>query len=418
MIDALGPIRSYRRLWFPELITLAILACLTIILFIVTDLDIVSARWFYHPEAGDPWPVASEPIWYLFYQSAPWITGSLALAGTASLIAGLAWPVALRFRIHGLFILLCVVLGPGLIVNGILKDYWGRPRPRQIVEFGGRHHYQQPLVPSAAHGKSFPCGHCSVGYLYGIGWWVWRRKHPTAATLSLAAGLLLGTLLGFGRMAAGGHFLSDNLWSGLIALGVAHALYYYVLRIPAREDSQSGLYPLIEGSRRMRLATISGAAVLGTGIILGGIVASPHYADLSHIAVMSAYSERPEVLVIDVDTLDIHLVLTEDNPGEIISSGSLHGFGLPTNAITSHWDLVVEPAPALRWRVSQKGWFPDLDGAATVRVDPHSFKKITIRVQRGDILVDADQVQDRIDALPQLEMRTARGQIQRYPPVR
>ena len=34
-------------------------------------------------------------------------------------------------------------------------------------------------------------------------------------------------LLGVGRMAAGAHFLSDILWSALLAAGVSHILYYH-----------------------------------------------------------------------------------------------------------------------------------------------------------------------------------------------
>src|SRR5690606_18360570 len=36
-----------------------------------------------------------------------------------------------------LFGLLALALGPGLLVNGILKEVWGRARPREILEFGG-----------------------------------------------------------------------------------------------------------------------------------------------------------------------------------------------------------------------------------------------------------------------------------------
>ncbi|NTW59035.1 MAG: phosphatase PAP2 family protein [Nitrospirae bacterium] len=336
MIATGGPVSSYRRFWIPELVTLVVLSCATLILFAVSDLDIAAARWFYHPQLPDPWPVASEPLWNLFYRSAPWITGSLAVAGTTALIGGLLKKEARAFRTYGLFILLCVAIGPGLIVNGILKDNWGRARPRQIVEFGGRHEYTQPLVPASAHGKSFPCGHCSVGYLYAFGWWLLRRRHPKIASLSLVTGLTLGTMLGFGRMAAGGHFLSDNIWSGLIALGVAHTLYYYILRIPAREDSVSTLYPLLERDRRFRIAAFAGAAVLGVGILIGGVVASPHYLDLHYRTRLSNYPIKPELIEITAGRLDVELVLISDERERVESSGAIRGFGLPTNDLQVH----------------------------------------------------------------------------------
>lgn len=404
-----GPIVAYRRYWLPEAIVLLVLCVATIMAFAVTDLDITSARWFYHPGQNNPWPVANVPVWSFFYASAPWITGSLAIAGTAALIAGLLRKEARQFRTHGLFILLCVALGPGLIVNGILKDHWGRARPRQIVEFGGKYPYTQPLVPSDAHGKSFPCGHCSVGYLYGAGWWLWRRQYPKAAALSLLTGLALGTLLGFGRLAAGAHFLSDNLWSGLFAFGVAHVLYYYVLRIPAREDSATTLYPLIEKDRRYRIAAISCAVILGTGIVIGGLVANPHFADLSYRISLSDYHVRPEVLEINADRLDVELILTNDQRDELRCSGYIHGFGMPSNTLEARWEYRDIPVPTLQFHVIQKGWFSDIDGAARIELSRERLKKIIVRINQGNISVS----RDHRDVLrgPELDLKTKEGRV-------
>jgi lipid A 4'-phosphatase len=197
-IAGAGPIKSYRQYWFPELIVLILLAVGTIILFTPTNLDISSLHLFYQRSSSDPWYRGNEPLWSLLYRSAPWVTGSLAVVGTVLVVIGLLRDGSKNVRAYGFFSLLCVAIGPGLIINVALKDHWGRPRPRQIIEFGGKLEYVQPLVPAAARGKSFPCGHCSVGYLYALGWWVWRRRHPRRAVVSLAVGLTLGTFLGLG----------------------------------------------------------------------------------------------------------------------------------------------------------------------------------------------------------------------------
>ena len=413
MAFSAGPISAYRRYWLPEAIVLAVLIIVTILIFTITDLDITSARWFFHSGEKNPWPVASQSLWLLFYSSAPWITGSLAIAGTTALIAGLLRKDARKFRTHGLFILLCVAIGPGLIVNGILKDHWGRARPRQIIEFGGKHQYTQPLLPAGAHGKSFPCGHCSVGYLYGAGWWLWRRRYPKIAALSLVTGLALGTLLGFGRLAAGGHFLSDNLWSGLIALGVAHVLYYYVLRIPAREDSVSTLYPLIEKDRRYKIAAISGAAFLGTGILIGGIVASPHFIDLTHRTYLDNYRIKPETIDIRADRVDVELVLTDEKTGEVRCSGYVHGFGLPSNTVRALWDYWEQPTPTLQIRIIQRGWFPDIDGIVRIELPRKDLKKIIVRLNRGDIIVTREGLHAaKKRSFPVLDLKTNEGKIE------
>ncbi len=200
-----------------ELTVLAILTVVGTALFWVTNLDLAAARHFHQPASSDPWPLAGQAICQVFYRSAPWITGSLAVCASALLVAGLVRRGSRRMRLYGLFILLSVILGPGLLVNGLFKDHWGRPRPRQVQELGGAYPYVPPLLRAATPGKSFPCGHCSVGFLYALGWWIWRRQHSRLARASLAAGLGLGSLLGLGRMAAGGHFLSDVMWAGLIS---------------------------------------------------------------------------------------------------------------------------------------------------------------------------------------------------------
>ncbi len=411
-----GPIAAYRRYWLPELAALATLSLAAIAVFAGGTLDIAAARLFYRPELVDPWPVAARPLWHMFYRSAPWVTGSLAVAGAALLVAGSVRRGSTRLRLYGIFIMLCVILGPGLIVNGILKDHWGRPRPRQIVEFGGRLPYVPPLLPARTHGKSFPCGHCSVGYLYATGWWLGRRRHPRWAAASLAVGVVLGTLLGIGRMAAGGHFLSDAVWAGLIAFWVAHALYYYALRIPAREDSHAGLYPLIERSPRVRAAAIAGSVLLGLGIVGGGIFATPHHKDLAERVRLADYPP-PEEIAVRVDSLDVEIRLVADAAAEIACDGSIHGFGLPTNSIAAAWTFEGGPAPTLRYRVREAGWFPDIDGVVRISVPAEAARRISVRVEHGDIdVVDATGGAVPADRLPALDLHTADGRVRRRPP--
>jgi lipid A 4'-phosphatase len=407
-----GPIIAYRRYWLPELAVLAAAALSAIVLFASTDLDIETMRPFYHPELADPWPIANRPVWALFYRSAPWVTASLAVAGVSLSIIGVMRERSKRLRLYGLFILLCVAVGPGLIINVVLKDHWGRPRPRQIVEFGGRLEYTQPFIPSISYGKSFPCGHCSVGYLYAAGWWVWRRRRPRLAVASLVSGLILGTLLGIGRMAGGAHFLSDAVWSALLAWGIAHVLYYYALRVPAREDGRAALYPLILGSRRMKTAMIAAAVLAGLLIIGGGMLANPYYEEL-RACKPPAYFPPLQNLEVLVDQLDVELHLVAEPKGEIQCSGTVHGFGLPGNEINSGAQFEKGPVPTMRYRVFFKGWFTDIDGVGKFRVPVRDMKSIMVRAGRGDItVVDETGGIPAAEGGPELDLHTAQGRVQ------
>lgn len=110
------------------------------------------------------------------------------------------------------FLLLSLIIGPGLITNTLLKQHWGRPRPVQITPFGGTEHYVPPLIPSHQHGHSFPSGHAaSAFYLMSLGW-AFRRRRRLWWTL----GTLAGIGVGYVRIVQGGHFLSDVIFSFVV----------------------------------------------------------------------------------------------------------------------------------------------------------------------------------------------------------
>jgi membrane-associated PAP2 superfamily phosphatase len=113
-----------------------------------------------------------------------------------------------------LFLALLLVIGPGLLVNLVFKDHFGRARPVQTREFGGKLSFS-PLGQRAyaGIGKSFPSGHASMGaYWLGLFVFYWKRWRSLAWTFG-ALGLVHGVVMGLGRMAQGGHWASDVVWS-------------------------------------------------------------------------------------------------------------------------------------------------------------------------------------------------------------
>jgi lipid A 4'-phosphatase len=164
-----------RRAGRTEALWLLAISLLTAALFASGTLDIGMARWFYHPEAADHWPLARQLPWSLLYRSATRITAALVLVGLAAFAASFA-PARSAWRRPAVLLLLSVAIGPGLLGNALFKDHWQHPRPRDIVEFGGPLHYAASPLPGAESGASFPCGHCTVGFLAACGWWIWRRR--------------------------------------------------------------------------------------------------------------------------------------------------------------------------------------------------------------------------------------------------
>lgn len=116
-------------------------------------------------------------------------------------------------RRKALFLLITLVVGPGILVNLVLKDNTlGRPRPQHIQQFGGNMTFAPAFHYSGECDKncSFVSGHAAIGfYLLAVAW-VRQRK------IWLVYGGILGALVGFVRILQGGHFLSDVIFAGWV----------------------------------------------------------------------------------------------------------------------------------------------------------------------------------------------------------
>jgi len=119
------------------------------------------------------------------------------------------WPRYRHTSRYAAFLLVALVLGPGLVVNYALKEHWGRARPDAIVQYGGNAQYTPPLQPTQQCDSncSFVSGHASMGFFAISLAWVLRRRRW------FWMGLTLGSLVGLGRMLQGGHFFGDVVFS-------------------------------------------------------------------------------------------------------------------------------------------------------------------------------------------------------------
>jgi lipid A 4'-phosphatase len=378
------PLTEADRRWSRhELVVWLALAVAITLLFAVTPLDVAAGRVFYRPDALNHWPLANRLPWSILYRAAPWITASLVLGGLAGIAAGVlrrreAW------RRSGAFVLLTVVIGPGILINAVFKDHWDRPRPREIVEFGGALHYATAPLRGES-GGSFPCGHCSVGFLYGLGWWIWRRRRPAPARLSLVAGLTAGSALGLGRMAAGGHFLSDVVWSALLAFAVAHMLYFHVLRLPVHEAARSAAPPTAAGARLQLALTI--AAALGGVAVLMALFVTAHGTPLEAEIPFSTLPRPPAAFRVVARTANVEIALVDAPAARVSVTGELHGFGLPTSRLTTRVQFDPAPVPTLTYRIEQRGWFTDLSGSAFIRLPAADVREVVVTLARGNITV-------------------------------
>ena len=396
--------------WQREAGCLLAAALVTTVVFATGKLDIATARWFFRPDAADHWPLAREFPWLILYRAASWITAALILAGLAAFALSLTRRRR-QWRGASTLVLLAVIVGPGLIGNAVLKDHWQHPRPRDLIELGGSMHYVPSPLIGHEGGASFPCGHCTVGFLFGLGWWIFRRSQPRWAASSLVVGVVVGALLGVGRMAAGAHFLSDVIWSALLAGGVTHILYYRVLRLeaPAGPAVPSPQEVSPRGSRGLGII-----ATLAAVVVLLAVTVLPHGSDLAASVALS--SGTPRNLEVDADRANISVVLVDAPASSLAVAGELHGFGLPGARLGAHFETEAGAAPALRYSIEARGWLTDVDGFARLSVPALAFEHIAVRVGRGNIqVVDATQARVVGSGIVHLELHTGAGTVQSSP---
>ena len=182
----------------------------------------------------------SEPLRYSF-QGFYFACIALALIGLWRTWGGASW--LQRPRLAWVYLGLCLLVGPVLVTHGLFKAPFGRPRPMQIIEFGGTMMFKPAFVPSnqCNWGCSFVSGESSSTF---IPFFAGAILFPQAAPLIIAGGTVAGVSAGSIRMLQGRHFLSDVLFAG-IAMALVAAL---MLPLARRLDGVIGR----SGSRTAR----------------------------------------------------------------------------------------------------------------------------------------------------------------------
>jgi len=211
----------------------AIAAAAAILFSAAPALDLAVSGLFWREGEGfhlrAAWPAR------LAYDAVPVLTQAVlaALALAVIVLVVRRRPAAARAglldRRSVAFLGLSLLLGPGLVVNGLLKSLWGRARPSQVEAFGGAQPFTPALVPADAclANCSFVAGHAAMAFWFvAFAFLLSDRRSRRAA---FAAGLAFGAVVGFGRIVQGAHFLSDVVFAGIVVVAVVAATHWVVV---------------------------------------------------------------------------------------------------------------------------------------------------------------------------------------------
>ncbi|MTI07389.1 phosphatase PAP2 family protein [Roseibium denhamense] len=224
--------------------------------------DLWASSFFYFDGSG--FAAQNMPFLQKVRHLGPFLVKSIALACVAILLLKLllpGLPPILPLR-QPLFLLSTLILGPGIVVNAILKDNWGRPRPRSVEEFGGDLPFQPvwKITDHCDRNCSFVSGEASAGmWLIAVVFLVpqtWRK-----AVLAFVLPLCL--ILSVNRVAFGGHFLSDTLISWGVTLLVILAVYHLLFKRvpPLVTDQRLDQWFTVNGRRLYALVQAIGAGM-------------------------------------------------------------------------------------------------------------------------------------------------------------
>lgn len=275
-VTGLTVVACRRRGWLVlvglTLILVAATAALT-----VFNVDLKLAGRFYDPGRG--WFLANEQPWQWLYRYGTIPGLVVTLVALAGWFAGKLHRSLAVWRPYCLLVVLTTVIVSGILVNAVLKQYWGRPRPDQITNFGGQWAYRDVYRPGIpGQGGSFPCGHCAMGFTL-VSLFFLHRRSKLIAYAGGSAGIVLGSALSVTRIVQGAHFLTDTLWSLGLNLMVAAALYYLVLAIPA-----GGARPAdTPVGRRRRFRLIAGLVVCLVLAVAAFATRRPFYESYPHV---------------------------------------------------------------------------------------------------------------------------------------
>ncbi|WP_455212254.1 phosphatase PAP2 family protein [Kaarinaea lacus] len=390
-----------------ELLILATIATIITPVFWLTDLDLRAAGFFYHPENPDNlWPDGDFWLWVFFYDGVPLLAAGLVLGSLFILIYSSLRHKFLQYKLAAGCILLTILLGPGLLVNAIFKDHWCRPRPNQIVEFGGHMQHIPPLmIGESRKGESFPAGHPSVGFSLAIFWLLWRGRKPKLALAALATALTAGILMGIGRMAAGGHFLSDVLWSGMMSFFAAYLVFYYILRVPQRRAAaQSGSATPATKTPPWQIAAY---VVVGAGVLIGSLFGFPLDKNLRYTLDADKMPTAPNVVTLNIDKANVEIHLHNNVKPWLNLQANVRSFGLPTNKVHTSTEIATKPVARFNYGLQHNGIYSELNSVVKVKLATTHLQRLVVNVQQGDIVV----YEEGDMKLPQLELTTTQGQV-------
>jgi lipid A 4'-phosphatase len=231
-------------------VALAIAAVVGLVFGLYPDLDVRVTGLLFNPEVST---YGLRQTLLPVRNTAMWLVAALVAPAVLVLMLKLVMPHK-RMLLPGrtvLFLVATIALGPGLAVNMIAKDYWGRPRPIEVQQMGGSERFVPWWDPRGACRTN--CSFVS-GDVAGAFWTLAPAALMPAPwrPVAYAGAIALGSGVGLIRMVFGGHFFTDVVFAGVITFIIIWLTYQLLYRWQASRLSDAVIERAIERMARPR----------------------------------------------------------------------------------------------------------------------------------------------------------------------
>ncbi len=284
-----------------------LLAAAVALFWLLPQTDLFVSGLFY--VRGRGFVLAHSPPVMLLFDAIPWVAWGIVavVAGAAAWLFLIGRPLWRLDRKALLFIAFSTALGPGLLANTVLKDHWGRARPVQVEAFGGLHRFTPAPLPASqcATNCSFVSGHAALAFSLVAFAFLLPPGPPRRR--AIGGVLAFGGLVGFVRIAQGGHFLSDVVFAGLLVYGTTALLCWWIVE-------QDGLAapPLRLLYRRGGQGVASAWRLARNGWPSPSTRIAAAVAATAVLVIFSiAFVDRPLALYLHAEGPDVHALFNE-----------------------------------------------------------------------------------------------------------
>ncbi|HLH91823.1 MAG TPA: phosphatase PAP2 family protein [Xanthobacteraceae bacterium] len=209
-------------------------------------LDLSISAAFYDRVQHD-WPITRNDLLILHRNVSAYLAAILVIFAIGAIAFGAirrGRPALISWRAAS-FLIGSLLLGPGLIVNVLLKPEWARPRPADVIDFGGKLHFVPWWNPlGECDGNcSFVSGETSLAFWMLAFAIILPQRYRAVAIVAVLVNCLL---LGAGRIAMGGHFTSDVLLAVVLtalAMWLVHRIAFADLAVFRRSPPRGVQQP-------------------------------------------------------------------------------------------------------------------------------------------------------------------------------